>query len=122
MKNIFLIITVLASFQFSRAQNPIDPKDVSHLKQAGEMFTVKIIPGDKVSSFYILGKEAAKIKIDKLSVEATLFVGTNEKKIILEKKKDHFTTITPLIGDSIRLKLKDQQPEKMEEIRIKLVP
>lgn len=117
------VILILLGLVFqSLAQEPVDPKDVSHLKQAGQMFTVKIVPGAKESTFYVLGKEAAKIKIDNLKIEATLFEGKMEKKIALEKKSDYFVTKTSLKGDSINLKIQDEKPNKIEEIKIKLKP
>lgn len=117
------IIVLLLGLVFQvLAQEPVDPKDVSHLKQAGQMFTVKIIPGAKESTVYVLGKEAAKIKIDKLKVEATLFEGKLEKKISLERKNDFFVVKSPLKGDSLNLKIQDEAPQKMEEIKIKLKP
>lgn len=117
------IISLLILFSWlAMAQEPVDPKDVSHLKQAGQMFTVKIVPGAKESTVYILGKEAAKIKIDKLKIEATLFEGKLERKILLERKSDFFVTKSPLKGDSLNLKIQDEAPQKVEEIKIKLKP
>lgn len=127
---LFLIIGFIGLSTFSWAQNPMDPsatsspdpKDISHLKQSGNMFTVTVVPGDKSSKFYILGKEAAKIKIDNLSIEASLFIGENEKKLTLLKKRDYFTTSTPLKGDHLFLKLKNKPEDKVDEIKIKLLP
>lgn len=117
-----ILLAVLYFAMSLLAQEPVDPKDVSHLKQAGQMFTVQIVPGAKSSTFYVLGKEAAKIKIDKLKIEATLFEGKIGKKISLEKKDDHFVTSTALKGDSINLKIQDEKPGQTEEIKIKLKP
>lgn len=112
----------LIKLAFSWAQDSIDPKDVSYLKQTGQMFTVKIIPGDKESKFFILGKEAIKIKLDKLKIEASLVSGKLEKKISLRQQEDYFVTSVPLKGDQLNLKIQEEAPGKMDEIKIKLKP
>lgn len=115
-----VLLTILFSIFNVFAQEPVDPKDVSHLKQAGQMFVVQIVPGTKSSTVFVLGKEAAKIKIDNLKVEATLFEGKIGKKISLQKKDDHFVTSSSLKGDAINLKIQDENPGQTEEIKIKL--
>lgn len=127
---LFLVFDFLGHDNFAWSQNPMDPnapsspdpKDINHLKQSGNLFTVTVVPGDKSSKFYILGKEAARIKIDNLSIEASLFIGENEKKLTLQRKSDYFTTTTPLKGDHLFLKLKTKPEDKVDEIKIKLLP
>ncbi len=127
---LFLVIGFLGPGIFAWSQNPMDPnatsspdpKDISHLKQSGNMFTVTVVPGDKSSKFYIFGKEAAKIKIDNLSIEASLYIGENEKKLTLQRKSDYFTTTTPLKGDHLFLKLRNKPEDTVDKIKIKLLP
>ncbi|NUM59644.1 MAG: hypothetical protein HUU56_13475 [Bdellovibrionaceae bacterium] len=116
-----LLIPLFVALHVS-AQNEFDPKNQNHLQESGQMFTVQIIPGEKVSKIYVLGKESAKIKIEDLKIEASVFVGQNEKKLTLERKKDFFSIHSPLKGDKIYLKLKDKNLDKIDEFKIKLVP
>ena len=79
-----LLIPLFVSLHVS-AQNEFDPKNQCHIQESGQMFTVQIIPGEKLSKIYILGKESAKIKIDDLK-ESTLvnfysLVGINFQNI-----------------------------------------
>lgn len=111
----------LSSIQ-ARGQEAIDPNDPSHISQSGQMFMVKIVPGAKETSLYVLGKKTALLKFDKLKVQASLFVGNEEKIIALIRKKGHFVTQTPLVGDELNLKLQSDENHGKEELRIKLKP
>ncbi len=104
------------------AQVVVNPQDPSHISESGQMFMVKIIPGKKETSFFILGKKSATLKFDQLRVQATLFVGNEEKVLNLVRKQDHFVTSTPLVGDHLDLKLQSDENKGNEELRIKLKP
>lgn len=117
-----LILPLSGGFSKVWAQVAVNPLDPSHISESGRMFMVKIVPGKKETSLFVLGKKSAMLKFDRLKVEATLFVGNEEKTINLIRKKDHFVTSTPLVGDHLDLKLQSDENQGNEELRIKLKP
>lgn len=122
MKKLIQILLILVCFQ-AMAQNSMDPNHESHISESGKLFTIKIVPGSKESSFYIVGKEFAKIKIDALNVTASLIVNGKEKSIRLNKQSDKFTTEEKLTGEYLKLEIeKKQNPKEKETLQIKLKP
>ena len=115
MKLIVLLLSMICM-----AENQFDPNNPAHLKETGKLFVVKIIPGKRETSLWIVGREAAAIQFNKLRVEAVLYVGKTEKRIELYKKDDHYTTQSILTGDELRLKLQGEKPEQLEQLRIQL--
>jgi hypothetical protein len=82
----------------------------------GQIFSVKIVPGDKETSFYIVGNKMAQFNLDQLKLE--LFI--NNRTVVLTKKKDAFITTDKLLSDA---ELKIKTPDgKIDQLRLKLNP
>ena len=86
----------------------------------GNLFSVKIIPGAKQTSFYVVGKEAAKLKIDDLKVQLILDPEGSAQSFQLERKQDAFIFNKKLVQDS-RLEIQDANG-KIEQLKIKAKP
>ena len=120
MKKIIFTLFSIVYTSIGLAQNQFDPHNPEHLKEAGKLFVVQVVPGKKETSFWIAGKQAAAIEFNKLRIEAVLYIGKQQKRIELFKRNDHFVTNAPLSGDELRLKLQGEKPEQLEQIRIQL--
>lgn len=82
----------------------------------GNLFSIKIVPGSKETSFYIVGNKVAQFKLDDLKFE--LFI--NNKSVVLTKRKNAFITTDPLPAEA---ELKIQTPDgKVDQLKLKLKP
>lgn len=120
-----LVLTGLIFYGFSiwaQSESRIDINDPTHLVQQGKIFTVRIVPGDKQTSFYIVGNKVADIKFNQLSVDATI-LGPNgsTRKLELFKSKDHFVHNGKIDTDA-KIEMKIQQPKahKTEKLELRL--
>lgn len=103
--------------------NPeIDPR--AHMNKNGQLFDVRVVPKDKQTMFYIVGKRAARLKWDKLQVEATLFPGNNQpaRKLSLKPGKDAFIHEGSLEPGEISVDVKGEKPEDKENFRFQMKP
>ena len=120
MKTLFLI---LFSFTTAWAQTSQIEARRDQLTQTGKLFTVKVVPGAGLTSFYVVGKKAVDIKSDKLQLEATFFQGLDDQKgqkVILKRYEDHFRYEGPLQPDRIQLQIQGEQPQHVDKLEIKL--
>lgn len=124
----FLKLVMIIGFFFqgsslwAQSENMVDINDPTHLVRQGKIFTVRIVPGDKQTSFYIVGNKVADIQFNQLSVDATI-LGPNgtTQKLELFKKKDHFVHNGKLDTDT-KIEMKIQQPKanKTEKLELRL--
>lgn len=93
------------------------------ITQSGKLFSVKMVPGDSVTSFFVVGKKAVDIKVDNLQVEATYFEGLDEKKarkLVLKRQADHFLYEGVINPGKVRLDIKSMNPTQSEKIEMKM--
>lgn len=93
------------------------------LEQAGKLFSVKMVPKDRVTSFFIVGKKAGQLKFDKLQVEATFFENLDPQRprnIVLKKNADHFVYDGELQSGKLKLQIKTDDPTQSEQIEVKM--
>lgn len=123
MKNIILFFSSLVILTFSllsHSQTPTgDKTNIENLTQQGQLFTVNIIPGDKLTTIKIVGKKAATLKFDKLKIQASLFFDGKEKTLEFQKEKNSFTTKEKLSGE-LNLKILGERPTDTETFKFKL--
>lgn len=120
MKLIITTLSFMFAFQLAIAQTPTgDKTNLENLQQQGQLFTVNIVPGDKLTTIKIVGKKAATIKFDKLKIEATMYVGGQEKTLSFQKDKNIFSTTEKISGD-LKLKILGEKPDQSETFQFKL--
>ncbi len=118
---LFLGLSVnLAKAQPAALGLPAQDVKYKEFEQHGNLFDLKIIPGSKETRLYLVGKEAASVKFEKLSIVGKIKVGNNEKLIEFRKDKDYFTTKDILHGQTLHLKAKDDESQKSEEFQVDL--
>lgn len=84
----------------------------------GDLFTVKVVPGDRRTSFFIVGKKAADLNLDTLQLQLTSL--KTKTPVTLKREKDGFVYEERLLMDS---DLQIRTPEgKTETIKLKARP
>ena len=123
MKTLFFLILFAPLLAISKNGHlglpPFDLK--KEYQYSGDLVQIKIIPGDKETKLFVVGKETARLKFDKLDVHATLIIGNNEKTITFSRQKDHFSTTDTLSSGDLNLKLHLLDSKKSEQLKIKLI-
>ena len=119
-----IAMAIAAVAPLSQAQEPktIDINDPTHLVRQGKIFTIRMVPGDKTTTFFIAGNKAADIKFDRLSVKATAYgPGGKSRELNLLRKENAFET-TGLLRDTERVEFQIQQPKPdlKENLEIKM--
>lgn len=123
MKLIFISIMVLGFSGWLHAEAPfgMPPVDL----RAGEfvdgaLFSVKLVPGAKETSFYIVGKQAAKIKLDNLKIQLIVDPEGARKVFSLSRQNDAY-----VFGDKIpknsQLEIQGEDG-RVDRLRVKTVP
>jgi hypothetical protein len=88
------------------------PKEYQH---HGDLVSIRIVPGDKETRLYLVGKEAASLKLSEVGIVGTLHLGDSEKAISFKQTQGYFFTETPLSGQlNLEIKLPDQKKEKFK--------
>ena len=122
MKNIMITaLTVLLSLSLARAQ-PLPAQDVKfkEFQQHGNLFDIRVVPAGKEVRLYLVGKEAASVKFEKLSIVGKIKAGKTEKLIEFHKGKDYFTTTDEVRGQTLHVKAKNEDSQNTEEFQIDL--
>jgi hypothetical protein len=118
MKKVILVSLILA-FQlgFTEEQMAIGiPDRPQEYTSKGGLFSVKLIPGAKETRLVVVGKDVAKLDINKLDVTGTLKLGKNEKVIKFRRQKDYFSTNENLNKGDLNLRLMNRQNNKSDEV------
>ena len=120
------IVSVFSTSPFVLAQQDTQPfagpaQTMSHpeFEQHGDLVKIKFVPGDRETKIYVVGLDAAAVKVDDLTVTAHLKVGETEKVIKFKRKKDYFSTEEELKGE-FHVQLHNQDAKKVDEFRIRL--
>lgn len=116
------ILALTLAFRVAQAQDfgrPADP--MNHLQQTGRLVEVKIVPKDKKTMIYVVGKKTAQLKWDRLNMEATLYLPNNvSRKLTLKKDKDAFIHEGLLSEGELSLDLKEITPGESETLKFQL--
>ena len=116
-KAILMTILLVAQLGFSEEQMAIGiPDRPQEYTSKGGLFTVKMIPGKRETRLVVVGKDVAKLDINKLDVTGTLKFGKNEKVIKFVRKKDYFSTNEKLNKGDLNLKLMNKRDNKSDEV------
>lgn len=115
----FVILFCAALSSLTFAQDPhgrfgLPAQDIKpEYQEHGSLISIRLVPADKVTKLFIVGKEAASLKFDKLNITGKIRVGNNEKVILFNREKDYFTTTDQLSGDlDLQLEMKDKEKER----------
>ncbi len=106
------------------AQPAVDRPLDSNMK-AGQLFTVKIVPNDKLIDVFIAGNETAKLDLSGTDLIATLKVGRKSWVLTPKRTGDGFSVVAPAevpIGGKSELKLLLKQGKKTETFHFQLRP
>lgn len=121
MKILLILFYAIVGFaqdphgKFGMPAQDLKPEYQEH----GSLVSIRIVPASKLTKLFIVGKESASLKFDKINVTGKIRVGDNEKVIQFNREKDYFTTTDQLIGDlDLQLELKDKK--KKENFKIKI--
>ena len=122
---IFFGVTNVVKAQNATPQVEADrlTQESRQIMQSGKLFSVKMVPGDSVTSFFVGGKKAADLKVDNLQVEVTYFEGLDEKnarKLVLKRQADHFLYEGVMKPGKVQLDIKSMNPTQSEKIEMKM--
>lgn len=87
--NAFLIFIFSAGLALAQTED-LDAKQKGFLDltQSGKIFQVQLRPKAKDLHVFVTGIEAAAVKMEDSTIEATIGVGNQARKVIAEKVKD----------------------------------
>lgn len=123
MKYFFLICTLFISIE-STAQ--IDQSQASTLIGHGEMVTLRFVMGQKNAKLYVVGKEAAKIDLEKDAkiLQITAFDKENSSEELHFEPGHGYYTVTkpPKAYQKYSLQIVTSIKGKKENIRLKAKP
>lgn len=108
----YVVIATCLWFFSAWAQEPqmIDINDPTHIVRQGKIFTVRMVPGAKTTSFYVAGNKAADLKLEKLNVKATAYgPGAQQRQLDLVRRDRYYETTT-LFPDAERVQFEIEQP------------
>ena len=117
------MLVFLLSAAGASAQEPqmIDINDPTHVVRQGKIFTVRMVPGDKTTSFFVAGNKAADVKFDKLSAKATLYGPKGRaREIELARREDRFEYQGTLTGERLEIQLQQPDPALKEKLELRL--
>ncbi|MEZ4871810.1 MAG: hypothetical protein R2827_06090 [Bdellovibrionales bacterium] len=115
------IILILLSLGLSRvlwAQPSID-EAATGISQQGQLFTIKLVPGDKSLKLYVVGNEAAEVRKSIYGVEASVFVGDEVKTLVVTPNSDHYIISRPKNSKELNLRLRSTS-ETFEDFKVPL--
>jgi hypothetical protein len=99
------------------AQNIPFPEWEEH----GQLITIRIVPADKETHLYLVGKEAAALKSDDMRVTAKVFSGKTEHTLTFVRNKDHFTAPEAVNGD-VQVQVHDTKKDQpVDQVKFHIV-
>lgn len=106
-------------------KDPSDPHwtadSPAHFEQSGKMFTVRLVPGEKQTELFILGKKKSSIRWNRFTLKADLQnEGAPSKPIEFKLEKDRFVYPGPLNQGELHLDLREHPEAPAEKLRLKL--
>ena len=123
---IFALLVILSTtFVITRVQAgnfglPAQDTHFPEFEQHGNLFDLKIIPAQDETRLYLVGKEAASVKFENLSIVGKIKVGDTDKIIEFHKDKNYFSTKEVIHGHKVQIKAKDESNQKSEDFQIDL--
>lgn len=121
MRFIFAMIVCCAGSVFAEGPFGVPPVDLRPGEFVdGALFSVKIVPAAKETSFYVVGKQAAKVKLDHLKIQLIMDPEGARKTFSLKRKKDAFVFGQTISKDS-HLEIQDEEG-RVDQLRIKATP
>ena len=115
----FLFLTAI--FAFGEAHLGLPPVDLRPGEFVdGALFSVKMVPGERSTTFYVVGKQAAKIKLDRLKLQLVIDPMGAKQTFSLNRKNDAFVWDQKILKDS-QLEIRDESG-RVEQLRLKATP
>lgn len=120
-----LIFSFLISVSlFSWAQDPSRPQ-LEQMSQ-GKLLNLKLVPGAKKAQLFLIGKEAANLKIGSdgaMVLKVTAFSKEGETELGFEPKDDsYWISSLPEWKHEYQLKVKTKVKDREEEFHFKMAP
>jgi transcription-repair coupling factor (superfamily II helicase) len=97
---------------------PAQSVPYQEFEQHGNLVDMRIVPGDKETRFYVIGKEAAKLK--KFSLTGQAQSGDKVTDLKLKKFNDYYVTQDKIEGQTLHMKAQMENSEANEEFHINL--
>lgn len=108
------------------AQDPSDPHysadPANHVEQAGKMFQVKLVPGEKRTELYLFGKKKGNAQLKNARVKADFTTSGNAPRPVEFKREDDRFIYEgkPLRTGDLHLYLQEDEKAPSEDIILKL--
>lgn len=111
----FLFVFALAAGGLALAT---DTAEDLHIRESGQLFVVRAIPGQKLTQIFVAGHKAGEIQFQKLRVKGRYTLNGKSRDLPLIRENDHFVTTENLAGRSVQLDIQDEGTQKGENINL----
>lgn len=100
------------------APDPSDPHynadPVAHLEQSGKMFQVRLIPGEKKTELFVIGRKRGEVSWKDIGVDAEFESKTGKQPVEFKRAADRYVYEGGPLGEGA-LHLKVRQPKNKSE-------
>lgn len=120
MAHAFVLFLFLLTSVFAQKKDfalpPVDrkPEEVVH----GDLFTVRVTPGAKTTTFFLVGKKSAELEMANRKLRIVTPSGTRELRMV---SPGQFVYDQP-IKDNVKMIVVDPQGATQETLELKLTP
>ncbi len=87
--------------------------------QQGNLVDLKIVPGDKEISVFLVGDKVANMKINDVGLEAQVQVGKELQSLTVTRKEGHFVIKNGTTSRALKLKLKSNDLSEQFDVHLK---
>lgn len=114
MKKLILAITIVLFIQPSSAADSTSQESTS---MQGQLFTIKLTPGEKSLKVFVTGTKMAQLSIEETTLVAYVRSGSGFRRLPVNKTKDAYL-IQPAPSTDSQLKLEIKSPKGEESFEV----
>lgn len=96
-----------------------DSKGFSELRQSGKLVTIELAPEGKELRLKLIGHDAADVKLNKFSLEATYGLGKVKNRLTVTKKDGEYVILRKKI-EPIDLNIRVRTQDQVEDFDFRL--
>ena len=121
MKLFFALFMLFGIFAFAEGNLALPPVDLRPGEFVdGALFSVRVVPGARETSFYVVGKQTAKVKLDKLKLQLIVDPEGARKTFTLQRKNEAYIFSQKILKDA-QLEIQGEEGQ-VDKLRLKVAP
>ncbi len=103
----FVLIFIITNlYLLSAHSQPSMNEAATGFSQQGQLFSVKLVPGDTSLKVYVVGHKTVDIKESLYGIEASLYLGSEVKTLVMTPENDYYVIKRPKGQGQLNLKLR----------------